>query len=35
MLLTSSKSIELLKKAPIVISSSLKEWIEKRKIKIN
>jgi isopentenyl-diphosphate delta-isomerase len=35
MLLTGSKNIEELKKAPIVISSSLKEWIEERKIKIN
>lgn len=32
MLLTSSKNIEDLKKAPVVISSSLKEWLEERKI---
>ncbi|TXT67418.1 MAG: Isopentenyl-diphosphate delta-isomerase [Promethearchaeota archaeon] len=32
MLLTGSKTIEELKKAPVVIGSSLKEWIEKRKI---
>jgi len=34
MLLTSSKNIGELKNAPIVISSSLKEWIKERKIKI-
>ncbi len=32
MLLTGSKNIDELKKAPVVISSSLKEWIEERKI---
>jgi isopentenyl-diphosphate delta-isomerase len=32
MLLTGSKSIKELKKAPIVVGSSLKEWIEERKI---
>jgi isopentenyl-diphosphate delta-isomerase len=32
MLLTGSKNIEELKSAPVVISSSLKEWIEQRKI---
>jgi len=32
MLLTGSKNIEELKKAPAVIGSSLKEWIEERKI---
>ena len=35
MLLTSSKNVDKLKKAPIVISSSLKEWLEERKIKVN
>lgn len=34
MLLTSSGTVDELKKAPIIIGSSLKEWVEKRKINL-